>query len=287
MAQLSNAQLRIDLLDPVTDRALLGPRFCWGGFIWQVHDQRLGPLLSGPEWPEPAPNPWNAQGLPESFRHRTRGGVALTWQGEHGVAIGAGELCLNDAGEAVVVSPCEWEIASEPSAVNFHTRQRAGGFDYELTRRIELRERIVTSISELTNHAEKPLQFEWFAHPFFALTDGLISAEFPEGTKLGENPGFDLVGRTLNQKQRFAAAKAGHMDFLKLPQEGIFSAQLNHPAISRVGFECSFIPTECVIWGNSNTFSIEPYQTIAVASGQTGRWKLEYVFGESTSMKRV
>jgi hypothetical protein len=287
MAQLSNAQLRIDLLDPVTDRALLGPRFCWGGFIWQVHDQRLGPLLSGPEWPEPAPNPWNAQGLPESFRHRTRDGVPWTWHGNRGVAIGAGELSLNEAGEAVVVRPCEWEIASEPCAVNFHTHQRAAGFDFKLTRRIELHGRIVTSISELTNHAENPLQFEWFAHPFFALTDGLISADFPAGTKLDENPAFAIVGRTLIQKQRFADARTGHMDFLKLPEGENFSAQLNHPAISRVGFECSFVPTECVIWGNSNTFSIEPYQTLAVASGQTAKWKLQYVFGESSSMKRV
>lgn len=287
MLSLCNTHLQIDLLDPVGDRALLGPRFCWGGFIWQVHDRQFGPLLSGPEWPEPAPHPWNAQGLPESFRHRTRAGVPLTWNGDRGVAIGAGELALNAAGEAVVSAPCEWKIASETSAVNFHTAQRAAGFDYELIRRIELDERTVISISELTNHAKNPLQLEWFAHPFFALTDRLISAELPRGTTLGENPGFDVVGRTLIQKQRFAVAKAGHMDFLKLPEGENFGAQLGHPTIGRIGFECSFVPAECIIWGNSNTFSIEPYQALALASGQTVKWKLRYVFGKSSEAKSV
>lgn len=281
MLTLANRQLRVDLLDPVADRALLGPRFCWGGFIWQVHDRQLGPLLTGPEWPSPAPSAWNAQGLPESFRHRTRGGTPLTWNADRGVALGAGELALNHAGEPEVIAPCNWEVTTHNDHISFHTRQEAAGFDYELTRKIELSDRTAVSFSKLTNHSTAPLHLEWFAHPFFALTTGLIRAKLPEGTTLAENPGFALSDRELTQKRRFTGEKAGHMDFLSLPKAKNLTAQLSHPLIGKIDFECSFAPTECLIWGNSNTFSIEPYQLLSLASGQSSEWNLRYVFGEA------
>jgi hypothetical protein len=279
MLTLTNNLLRVELLDPVANRALLGPRFCWGGFIWQVHDCRLGPLLTGPEWPELVPSAWNGQGLPESFRHRTRDGAPLTWNADRGVALGAGELALNRAGEPEVVTPCDWKITSLSDRTDFHTRQQAAGFDYELGRSIQLRDRTVISSSELTNHDKKPLHLEWFAHPFFALSDGLIQATLPEGTTLAENPGFALVGRELTQKQKFTHPTNGHMDFLTLPKGQNLTARLIHPLVGNVVFECSFAPSECVIWGNRNTFSIEPYQLLTLAPAQTLQWKLRYVFG--------
>jgi hypothetical protein len=283
MLTLANNHLRVDLLEPIADRARLGPRFCWGGFIWQVNDSRLGPLLSGPEWPSPTPSAWNGQGLPESFRHRTRTGTPLTWNADRGVALGAGELALNAAGEPEVVNPCTWQINSQPSQINFHTRQQAAGFDYELIRRIELNERTVVSFSELTNHSKNPLYLEWFAHPFFSLTDRLIRAELPEGATLAENPGFEVSGRELTQKRRFIPDKGGHMDFLSLARGKNLTAQLSHPLIGKIDFECSFAPSECIIWGNSNTFSIEPYQLLTLAPGQTMQWNLRYVFGAGTA----
>ncbi len=90
MIQLSNRELTLDLLDPDSDPSRLGTRYCWGGYIWQVHDVRHGPLLTGPEWPEPKPTPFNGQGLPESFRFRTRDERALTWNGREGVHLGGG-----------------------------------------------------------------------------------------------------------------------------------------------------------------------------------------------------
>src|SRR6187549_2174877 len=92
MLMLQNRELRINVLEPARDSARLGPRFCWGGYIWQVHDAVAGPIFTGPEWPESAPSPFNGQGLPESFRHRTLEGRPLTWRGDEGVAVGAGTL---------------------------------------------------------------------------------------------------------------------------------------------------------------------------------------------------
>lgn len=75
MLHLRHGSLRVDLLDPTSEASRLGPRFCAGGYVWQVHDDTVGPLLSGPEGPEPEPDPFNGHGLPESFRDRSRSGA--------------------------------------------------------------------------------------------------------------------------------------------------------------------------------------------------------------------
>lgn len=280
MHTLANAQLSIELLSPEADQDRLGPRFCWGGYIWQITDRRAGPLLTGPEWPKADPLPFNGQGLPESFRHRTRDGQPLTWHGQQGVALGGGELGQDAAGETVVARPCEWRITDQADRVEYHTTHAAAGFAYEIVRRIELRHRTVWSVSQLTNRSTEPLKLQWFAHPFFALTDRLIEMEVPVGASLAENPGFQIDGRRFTQKRRFAHEKDGHMDFLRLRPGQTLNARLNHPKLAALDFATSFVPSEVVVWGNSVTFSIEPYQTLSIAPGQTQSWNLRYDFGE-------
>lgn len=277
MLSLANDQLHLDLLDPVADRAHLGPRFCWGGYLWQIHDASAGPLLTGPEWPKADPSPFNGQGLPESFRHSTRDGRRHTWVGDRGVALGAGVLA---PGGGTVSEPCAWEIFPSAHEIVFKTTHTALGFHYAITRTIALTGRTVTSTSQLTNLAESPLMLEWFAHPFFALTDRLMEMQVPAGTQLADNPGFSLTDRAFTQKRRFEHEKDGHMDFLRLPAGRALAARLSHPKLTHVDFETSFAPSECIVWGNSNTFSVEPYQTLALMPGEVRGWHLRYTFGD-------
>lgn len=283
MLHLENRGLRVDVLDPVADAARLGPRYCWGGYIWQVHDIAAGPLLTGPEWPEPAPSAFNGQGLPESFRNRSLDGRPLTWRGDQGVALGAGDLRIDASGNVVLIRPCAWEITTHVDRLIFTTRHDAAGFRYELVRAIELTDREVRSVTQLTNtSAAERLTLEWFAHPFFALVNGVVSAEVPAGTVLADNAGFVLTDRTLVQKRRFVRRDDGHMDRgLRLPSERPLVATLAHPALAHVCFETSFAPDSCVIWGNDRTFSFEPYLTLDLAPGETRRWSLLYRFGAS------
>lgn len=281
MLSLANAVLRVDVLDPVADAARLGPRFCWGGYLWQVHDTKAGPLLSGPEWPSLTPAPFNGQGLPESFRHRTLEGRPLTWRGDRGVALGAGELALAADGTVTLETPCKWEIVRHVDRLVFTTQHAAARFRYELTRMIELTDREVRSITRLTNLADERLVLEWFAHPFFTLhDDGLASAEFPEGSVLPDNPGFVLNGRALTQKRRFTVQTGGHFERgLRLPADQPLTAKLAHPKLTHVTFETSFAPDASLLWGNDRTFSIEPYLTLDLAPGETRQWSLCYRFG--------
>jgi hypothetical protein len=276
---LANDQLRVEVLDPLASKALLGPRFCWGAYIWQVHDAVLGPLLTGPEWPAPAPLPFNGQGLPESFRHRTRDGRQLTWMNGRGVCLGAGGLALAPSGDVSVGTPCSWKIDASPGRLVFSTRQAVAGFSYALTRELTLTGRELVSRSVLINTAPQRLTLQWFPHPFFALSDDLVRAEVPADSTLKENPGFTLENGVLTQRKRFEDLKDGHMDLLQLPADRNFAVRLTHPKLTHIDFTTDYAPSECVIWANNVTFSIEPYLALNLAPGGRREWCLRYTFG--------
>lgn len=281
MLRLANRDLTVELLDPAdaTDAARQGPRFCWGGYIWQVRDSSGRPLLAGPEWPRPDPDPFNGQGLPESFRHRTRDGVPLTWRGNRGVAIGAG-LIAADANNAVTLTePCAWTVAPFADQIVFQTRQTAAGFSYELTRTVELHDRTLTSSTQLTNTGATPLVLEWFAHPFWALTDHCARIELPSGTTLPANPGFTIAADgVLSFKRPFSTAADSQFTLLTLPRDRELTVVVEHPKIARVTFASSFIPSECPVWANSHTLSVEPYLSLNLAPAETARWNVQHGF---------
>ena len=288
MLHLANRELTLDLLDPAdaADIARQGWRYCWGGYIWQVHDAKLGPLVSGPEFPNPKPPVFDGQGLPESFRHTRRDTNArLTWKGDTGLAIGAGVIAPNAnknaaATESVVVTePCQWTVTPAADHIVFQTRQAAAGFSYELSRKIELRDRTITSFTQLTNVSDAPLTLEWFAHPFWALTDGRARLALPAGTTLPENPGFALAADgALTFKRPFVTRPDNQFALLALPRDRELTVALDHPKLARVTFASSFVPTECPVWANRNTISVEPYLALHLAPGETRHWHVRHGF---------
>lgn len=286
MLSLTNNFLAVDLLNPAdsADRARLGTRYCWGGYVWQVHDRQAGPLLTGPEWPHPTPTPFNGQGLPESFRHSERGSEQpLILENGRGFIIGIGEVAPNDAGDPAVTRPCQWTVTRSPAAIDFFTVQSGNNYGCRLTRRIALEGRTLTSSTKLANTGTRPLPLHWFAHPFFALTDGLIACGLPRSWEMAENPGFAFDGEhRLVSKRRFTHQDDGHFQLLQVGAKTPLRAALSHPLLSKVFFTADFTPDECPVWGNSNTWSIEPYITTELAPGASRAWNLTYEFGAIT-----
>lgn len=280
MLTLANADLRVDLLDPAAEHARLGPRYCWGGYIWQVHDASVGTLLTGPEWPSPTPEPHNGQGLPESFRHSTTTGQPLLWDGDTGLAPGAGALGRDASGNVVVTTPCVWRFELQSDRIVFRTDQAVGRWAYALERTIELHGRQVRSHSRLTNRGAGPLVLEWFAHPFFALQpDGLLRMMLPAATQMAENAGYILAGRELTLRRAFVGLHGGHLEHLNLPPGRPFAAELSHPRLAHVRFATDFAPYKCVLWANGNTLSLEPFLALNLAPGESREWTLTYDFG--------
>ncbi|MEN9811937.1 MAG: hypothetical protein RL479_623 [Verrucomicrobiota bacterium] len=281
MLTLTDAGLRVEVLDPgaAAELPLQGLRFCRGGYVWQVHDERLGPLLSGPEYPAPAPVPFNGQGLPESFRHRTRDGRPLTWRGNEGLAPGIGRLGLDARGEPTLVTPCAWTITQLPGQLVFQTRDAGAGLAYELARQLELRDRTLFSRTQLTNTGAGPLALQWFAHPFWPLRDGEARVRLPAGTRLAENPGFAVdADGTLAFRRPFRTADDQQFTLLELPPARPLTLTLDHPQLPRVEFGASFAPDECPVWANARTLSVEPYLTLDLAPGETRHWELRHAF---------
>jgi hypothetical protein len=282
MLHLANAELTVDLIDPATEQARLGPRYCWGGYIWQVHDRSIGTLLTGPEWPALKPEPHNGQGLPESFRHSTTTGEPLLWDGALGLAPGGGALGRDATGNVVVTTPCVWQIEMQPARAVFRTAQTVGRWSYELERTIELRGRQLVSHSRLTNRGATALKLEWFAHPFFALqSDGLQRLTLPEGTQMAENQGYLLTGRELTLHRAFVGLHGGHLEHLTLPAGRPLTVQLTHPRLADVRFATDFVPFKCVLWANGNTLSFEPFLALDLAPGESREWTLTYDFGKA------
>lgn len=281
MVHLENTSLRIELLDPAdpADAARQGSRYCWGGYIWQVHDAQRGPLLSGPEFPKPDPTAFNGQGLPESFRHRTRDGTPLTWSGDTGLAPGIGILGAAANNTAVIREPCRWTVSRFPGHLVFQTRQAAAGLAYELTRKVELREWSLGSYNQLTNVGERPLVLQWFAHPFWPLNGNRARIVLPPGTTVPDNPGFALAADgTLTFKRPFVREDDNHFALLTPPPGRPLTLTLDHPTLARIRFETSFAPDECPVWANAHTVSVEPYLDLRLAPGETRHWHLHHGF---------
>lgn len=281
MLALANTTLRVEVLDPSADadRMHLGPRFCWGGYVWQVHDAIAGPLLAGPEWPVKQPLPFNGQGLPESFRHAELGsGRPLILEHRRGFIIGVGDVAPDSNNELAVTTPCVWTLTAAPDALEFCTAQSGNGHACQLTRRIALTGRTLTSATRLTNTGDRALPLHWFAHPFFALTDRLLTCELPSDWGMAENAGYALdASNRLSFKRRFEHKDDGHFEKLRIG--GPLRCVLSHPRLTGLIFSTDFVPDMCPVWGNSNTWSIEPYILSELAPGSTRTWTLNYEFG--------
>ena len=279
MLHLENRELRLDVLDPVADAARLGARYCAGGYVWQVHDRVLGALLTGPEWPGATPIPFNGQGLPESFRHRSRAGTPFTWSGDQGLAIGAGTLTPGGHENGTLAEPCAWTITSAKDHLVFQTRQAHAGFSCELTRKIELAGRTVNSLTQLTNVGDAPLVLEWFPHPFWALTASRARIALPAGTTVPDNPGFVIdAGGALTFRRPFLVQGDSQFALLALPPGRDLSLSLDHPKLKRVTFEVDYAPSECPVWANASTASVEPYLSLRLAPGESRHWRARHGF---------
>lgn len=273
MYELLTDELRVEVLDPVADAALTGPRYCTGGYVFQVHDARHGPLMSGPTYPDDF-NWFDGQGIPDSFALeplRARGvedGDALL--------LGVG-VCDLEAG--TVVERCVWDVAQAPTSLTFRTAHAWGGFACTLERTLTLVGRTLRSVTELINADDgRALPVRWFPHPFFPQPAADELFRTSAAVTLPESEGYRVAEDGSVHRRVLAPGHVGHYQELDHAASGPLTLVHRHDAVGSITMTTSYVPERFVVWGNHYTVSAEPFHVATLAPGAQARWTVTYTF---------
>jgi hypothetical protein len=271
MYTLSNDQLEVAILDPIADQERFGPRYCTGGYIFQVADARHGPLLTGPTYPESF-NWFDGQGIPDAFNLHPLHAPGTPSQ--QALIIGIG-VC--DLEQRSVLEYCRWEVAEAPQAITMRTAQAFGEFALELERSVSLAGRTVTSSTRLKNTGKWPISICWFPHPFFPQPESPELCRLSVPVQMPENDGYILAPNGFITRKASPGARGFYQALDHAAQSALVVLQ-RHPAVGLVGATCSYVPAFFPIWGNRNTFSWEPFYERTVAAAQETAWSIAYDF---------
>lgn len=271
MYRLENESLEVTILDPIADRERLGVRYCTGGYIFQVTDAQLGPLLSGPTYPDDF-NWFDGQGIPDAFNLRP----LLDPRGDEaqGLVLGVG-VCDLEARE--VVDFCTWTVNEGANRLDFRTEHRYQSYTVALKRTVTLSGRTVRSWTHLHNHSPMPIPMSWFPHPFYPHpeTDDLIKLNLPVSAI--EHKAYRLGDNGFITRSGWPWSEGYYLPLDHTPTAPLVVLQ-RHPLLGLAAAVCSYTPTYFPIWGNPNTFSWEPFLERTVGMGQSLEWWIDYEF---------
>eukprot|EP01051_Picozoa_sp_SAG22_P013493 SAG22_NODE_1517_length_4241_cov_6.138098_2_plen_284_part_00 len=227
------------------------------------------------------------EGLPDSFSHRPLQDPALP----DGAALGVG-VGLKDAAELnTVLEPCSWTVAELPvlpgaaggPALKFTTEQQHGSFRLALERTVSLIGRTVRVETVLRNRGGLRIPIVWHPHPFYPWphTPALMKANMALSVRDGAPTGFgvDDAGYICRKFVWTESDDPCAMGYLQHADERLMLVQ-NHPVVGMVAARTSYVPTFFPIWGNSRTFSWEPYFERTVTMGDEEHWSIDYEFGD-------
>jgi hypothetical protein len=270
MLELSNHELRVDILDPVADQSRFGVRYCTGGYIYQVSDRRHGPLLSGPTFPDSF-NWFDGQGIPDAFN---LGPLLSPSEPGRALIIGIGDCDLTTR---AVLSFCNWEISAEPTRLSFHTTQEAHGRRFDLTRVVSLVGRTVRSLTSIENNGRGEVPVRWFPHPFYPQPEGneLIWLNVP--LRWQDGAGYQRLDNGFIARADGPWTEGRYLALDHDAQAPLALVQ-RHPTLGLVSAATSYVPAFFPLWGNAITFSWEPFFERTVAPGQRVSWWVDYSF---------
>jgi hypothetical protein len=278
---LRNQHLIVSILDPIQDQDRLGPRFCTGGYIYQIEDARHGVLCSGPEFPNERPAVTNGQGLPEVFQF-TLYEDEREIEGEK-LIIGVGIVDKRDPhlpyhlfANSQTQKFCEWQISQSENFIRMETMQAYKQWAFQLTREVRLEGRTLSSATQIKNFGAVETPFRWFAHPFFPINPDWRCCQFLMPMQLPKNPAYFINAEKCVEMNNRYDWREGYFQLLEGCQNQKFSAIQFHPRLKRIYVSGDFPLLKVAIWANERTFSFEPFYQDAVLAGHEKSWALVY-----------
>jgi hypothetical protein len=268
--ELANGELKVELLDPIADRARFGVRYCTGGYVFQVVDHRHGNLLTGPTYPESF-NWFDGQGIPDAFNLDP---LVSSRTPDEALVIGIG-VC--DLAARTVKTFCDWRVVRRTTQIDFVTRHEYEDWALDLARTVALAGRTLRSRTTIANAGKAFVPVRWFPHPFYPQPDSdeLLWVNAPLRWRAA--PDYRLADNGFIARAGWPWHE-GH--YLPLDHDATAPLVLlqRHPILGLVSAACSYVPDFFPIWGNAKTFSFEPFLERFVAPGQTLSWWIDYTF---------
>ncbi len=280
MYYLQNDHMKVSILDPVTDVALLGSRYVTGGYIWQITGPDGVELLSGPDFPTAAPDPFLGQGLPEAFEIAL--GADEAGVGEELLVIGVGKVQRATAApyhprnSPTVTEFARWDITADDCHVSMQTTQRFKDWIFTISREVILQDNTLHSVTHIWNVGNTQLPVRWFPHPFFPHPADQKFCSFVPEVTLPASPGYLLNEGIICGKEGYDWSQGGCFQRLVLPENSALQTIFQHPHVGQIKMVADYPVTEMPIWGNQVTFSAEPYLNTTIAPGAMLGWSLDY-----------
>lgn len=273
----------LTMIDPVADRVRLGTRYCHGGYLWQLQDEKGRKLLSGPEFPKPDPTRFNGQGLPEVLRFDDKmSGEWINVDGnDEGILLGVGTVVGRNEKEPKIGEYCTWQIHDRGDALLYETRVSNNGWGAILEREWTVFGDTLTSRTRVQNTGDKEIKAHWYPHPFFPQPSGAMNF-MVQGASVPDNPGYvQLEPSVFQMNASFDWTHPGHFQWFDgYPAKGVDVA-LEHPVCGSIrmfgDFKVDFHP----VWANENTISFEPYSLYTIEPGNEAEWALSFTFPQS------
>ena len=268
MITLKGDGMTVSVLHPVEEAHLLGTRYCTGGFGFQIDDDRHGPLLSGPPYPD-SYNLFDGQGIPDAFQpHLPLAGGSLL-----GIGIGRIDPARNEVAER-----CLWRIQASTAGLSFGTSQAGDEYAFTLERALTVAGRTLTSATGLANSGKRHIPFQWYPHPFYPHYPGGECCKLDSATLIPENPGFERAPSGFLRMRGHPWVGRSHFVIVGYPAATRVTVLQKHPRLALVAARCDYATTRFPIWGNDRTFSFVPYYERVVSPGEEASWSVTYDF---------
>jgi hypothetical protein len=277
MLTIRNDSLTVSVLDPVADKDRLGTRYCTAGFIFQIDDATRGPLLSGPTYPD-SYNLHDGQGIPDAFQPHLVLDQAPDGTPTRLLGIGIGII---DAKANVIAERTAWRVSRAADSLEFETEQASGPWGFSLVRTVTLRGRTLRSETALSNTGQRHVPFQWYPHPFFPLYPGGECCRMSIPVTLPDNPGYEVLSNGFLRMKHLPWKRAeneNHFQLVGHPGDRPVSFIQKHPVTSIAAAATDYVPTRLPVWGNTFTFSFEPYYERTLSQQETARWSMTYDF---------
>jgi hypothetical protein len=279
MIVIRNNYLSVNILDPREDQGKLGSRYCTGGYIWQVYDRNKRPLLSGPHFPSATPPVFDGQGMPDMFETPLGGAEGAVGSEVCVLGVGLVEKSSNiepfhPRNNPRVTRFCEWEIDKGENWAVMTTSQRFGDRSIKWRREVRLDGGRIASVNTLLNTGNEIIDLNWFAHPFFLIKNDLTCGKIIPSASMPDNAGYEIDGDGMIRMKSNYPWEKGLFQVLDVPPTKL-RFTVPHPVAGDISLKTDYDVARCAVWGNSRTFSFEPFMRRAVGAGEEVSWEVE------------